>query len=470
MSQPARPLKILVVSPEISVLHDVSWMLTAVGYQVFTSKDSGENAAWRQFGETDFIVYDGRSISNPTSATLAHRSDNPLYRIFLYDPATATDFAAWFAAGANDALRVPVSRGELLVRIRAGARMLEFENRMRSQSCQSPLTGMYSQRGLLRKLSKLTTAGKSVTLVHTLLTTGIDFFPGFCRADGESAARDLLAALAAAIPQTVGGNALAAYAGDGTFHIVLPGRKAAAARVVADQIAQAFAAAQAAREFGVQLTLTTAIIPWQVGVSPEELLQQGQETLAVAVLSGGDSAVEQNVFAKELADWQNEFTAGSPFANVIAQDLMEPFPAVLERDSANQAMLAALRRCQAPVWPFVDQEGRLIGVASPRATDEIAEWEPNSSGKPVLATPVTIAHNAAFPEIYEAFSTQGCLEMVVVAEHRPIGYLTCRGFTSLIEPINTATFSRAESAREDSRNLLVDSLINEFEQTSDSDQ
>jgi hypothetical protein len=212
-------------------------------------------------------------------------------------------------------------------------------------------------------------------------------------------------------------------------------------------------------------------VPWQVGVSAEQLLEQGQETLAIARQSGGDCAIEQNAFAKELASWQNELTAGSPFANVIAQDLMEPFPFVLERNSANQAMLAALRRSRAPVWPFVDHEGRLVGVASPSsATDAMAVGGPNLSGSQALTNPVTITHNASFPEVYEAFSTQGCLEMVVVADHRPIGYLTLSGFLSLIEPIDSATFASEESAPEDSRSLIVGSVVNEPELASGSDQ
>src|SRR5262245_9797582 len=120
MSHPSRSLRIVIVSPDTGVLHDLSWMLSAVGYTVVTSKDVGEQAVWRQFSETDFIVLDGRSISQPTSATFAHHSDNPLYRLFLYDPSAGADLAAWFAAGANDALRIPVSRGELLARTRVG--------------------------------------------------------------------------------------------------------------------------------------------------------------------------------------------------------------------------------------------------------------------------------------------------------------------------------------------------------------
>src|SRR5262245_332716 len=124
----ARPFRCMVVSPDVGVLHDISWMLTAVGYIVATSKELQEEAAWRRFEETDFLIFDGRSIAEPTALTLAHHSDNPLYRFFLYDPTTPGDVAAWFAAGANDGLRVPISRGELLVRMRVAARMLELEN------------------------------------------------------------------------------------------------------------------------------------------------------------------------------------------------------------------------------------------------------------------------------------------------------------------------------------------------------
>ncbi len=475
MSGTPRPLRIVVVSPDTSVLHALSWMLSAVGYTVVTSNDVGKNAAWRQFCDTDFVVFDGRSTPLPTPTTLAHRSDNPVYRIFLYDPAAFTDLSAWFAVGANDALRVPVSRGELLARIRTGARMLEFENRLRAQSTHSQFPGIYSIRGLLRKLNKVNIEDKSSTLGRTLLTTSIDFFTGSCREEGESAARGLLTALAKSILQSVSGEAIAAYADAGTFHILLPGRKVATARVVAEQIAQGFRAAQADREPRARLSIATAIVPWKVGVRPEQLLEQGQETLLIARQSGGHCAIEQNEFAEELASWRNELAAGSPFANVVAQDIMEPFPAVLDRDATNPATLAALRRGRAPVWPFVDRDGRLVGVASPApasasATDAAAPPETAFGESPTLTEAVTIAHDAVFPEIYEAFSTQGCLIIVVVADRRPIGYLTFSGFLSLIEPINSATFASDEPVADDSRCLLVGSLINEFEAPSATDQ
>src|SRR5262249_54628634 len=262
---------------------------------------------------------------------------------------------------------------------------------------RSRVSGTSSLRGLVRKLSKFAIDEQSAALGHTLLTTSIDFFNGFCRREGEGAARGLLAALASAIQQIASDNTIAAYAGEGTFHIMLTGQKASAARAIAEQLAENFRATQADREASDRLSLTTAIVPWRVGDNPEQLLEQGQQTLAIARQSGGDCAIEHNAFAKELLSWQNELTTGSPFANLVAQDIMEPFPFVLKRDGANHAMLAALRRSGPPVWPLVDHEGRLVGIVPPElmtsATDDL---EPNLEAGPVVTSPPTIAHNAAF--------------------------------------------------------------------------
>jgi hypothetical protein len=208
-------------------------------------------------------------------------------------------------------------------------------------------------------------------------------------------------------------------------------------------------------------------VAWRVGVTPEQLLEQGRETLQVVKQSGGDAVMEQGDYAQELASWQNELAAGSPFGNVIAQDIMEPFPAILERESENRAMLAALRRSGAPIWPLVDREGRLIGVSSPQPGDACANGSKLSDSQSI-SKPVTIAHNATFPEIYEAFSTQGCLTMVVVNDQRPVGYLSCDGFLSLLEPINSGTFSHDDRPADDSRSLIVESLNCNFEPVSDS--
>src|SRR6188472_2893906 len=104
-----RPLSVVVVSADVPLLHEISWILEAVGYSVQTATDADPDALWRRYSLSDFMIVDGRRIEAPTTGTFAHDTENPLYRIFLYDPTKETDFATWYAAGAHDALRVPIS-------------------------------------------------------------------------------------------------------------------------------------------------------------------------------------------------------------------------------------------------------------------------------------------------------------------------------------------------------------------------
>ena len=75
--------------------------------------------------------------------------------------------------------------------------------------------------------------------------------------------------------------------------------------------------------------------------------------------------------------------------------------------------------------------------------------------------PETISNGASFPEIYEAFSSRGCSTLVVVAGEHPLGYLTCDGFLSMIDPINAETFSNTRESADDLAYLIVPSTIGE---------
>ena len=239
---------------------------------------------------------------------------------------------------------------------------------------------------------------------------------------------------------------MAASAKTGRFTWCLAGQKVAAARDVAELIARGVSRRSrpsAIRRAAFIDDRDRALA--RSAFSPSSSWNKRTKRLAIAHQSGGDCAIDQDAFAQELASWRNELAAGNPLANVTAQDIMEPFPAVLERESADPAMLAALRRGESPVWPFVDRDGQLVGVASPESpADATAIWPADAAAGQALVTPVTIAHDAAFPEIYEAFSSQGCMTMVVVGDGRPVGYLTCGGFLSLIEPIMSATYASDE--------------------------
>jgi GGDEF domain-containing protein len=462
MSTQHRPLQVIAISRDVSLLHEVSWMLEAVGYQVQTTSDFAAEALWRRYGTADFLIVDGRDIEEPSAQTFAYDSENPIYRIFLYDTSKPADFAAWYAAGAHDALRTPVSRGELLARARTGARYLEFERRLLDRSYRCAVPGMYSRRGFLNKLRKLAASDDFGSSPCSLLVTTIDWYDGIRRKSGETVSHSLESAAARAIRRAAGENTATAYLGDGRFATLLVGQAPAAAKTLAESLSKDFASRESRHESIPRPTLTSAVMPWEAASKPDRVLSEALELLGLAMHSGSDCVVMHGEYNKELNNWRQELAAGNPFANVVAQDIMEPFPALLEQNAPHSELTEALRRAGFPLRPFVDSAGRLKGVAADECSVRETRVSDDSSGpSEKLVTPETIGYDASFPEIYEAFSSRGCATLVVTHDEHPLGYLTCDGFLSLIDPLHTQSFAHTNKSADELAYLVVPSAISE---------
>jgi GGDEF domain-containing protein len=462
MSTEVRPLQVLVVSPDISLLHETTWILDAVKYKVQTTTDIDENALWRRYSQPDFVILDGRNVAEPTADTFAHDSDKPQYRIFLYDPAKTNALAGWYAAGAHDALRTPLSRGELLARLRAGARYLEFERRLQHRSSRSSVPGMYSRRGLVRKLQTVAGGDDGDSAQRALLATSIDWYADIRRRNGESVSRNLVSTAARAIRRATGDNAVSAYVGGGRFVTLIAGQSAAAIRGISVSLAKDFASRESFNASTPRTTLTSAVMPWSAGCKVERLLADVLETLKLAEQSGGDCAIDQDEFRKELAAWQEELSSGNPFANVVAQDIMESFPALLEHGADQSELAEALRRAGVPIRPYVDHGGQLVGIAG---SEDCAGQACNGQAVGSMAvkppTPEIIPHNASFSEIYDAFSSRGGATLVVTAGKHPLGYITCDGFLTMIDPLHAESFKYTDKSADELAYLVVPSMIGE---------
>ena len=456
MAREHRSLHVVVISQDVTLLHDVSWTLEAVGYEVETSTDFDQDALWRRYSTTDFLIVDGRSIADPVAATFAHDSESPLYRIFLYDPARRTDFAAWYTAGAHDGLRTPVSRGELLARVRTGARFLEFERRLETRSSRSTVPGMYSRRGFVHKLHKVSSAEERSTVPHGLLITAIDWYSGIRRRNGQTASCSLVSMAARAIKRAAGDNSVSAYLGNGRFVTLLKGQSPAAIRTTAESLAKDFSSRESHHESTPRPTLTSAIVPWSAEVGADRILSDAQEALDLALLSGSDCIVLQGEFGKELAAWKTEMSTGNPFSNVVAQDIMNPLPIIFQCTSDYKRLSDEFLHSDLDIQPYVDQEGKLLGIAAASTSSgETHDIDVGNGDYITLAMPETIRHDATFPEIYEAFSSRGCANLIVTAEDRPLGYVTFDGFLSMIDPITTESFAHTDKPVDDLAHLVV---------------
>ena len=222
----------------------------------------------------------------------------------------------------------------------------------------------------MRKLRKLAASDELGASQHALLVTSIDWYAGIRRKSGETASRGLVSTAARAIKRAVGDERhRRPTSATAASPRCSSGNRPPPPRVVAETLAKDFGSRESHHESIPRPTLTSAVVPWTAGSNADQFLNEALETLDLAVHSGGDCVVLHGEFNKELAAWQEEMATGNPFANVVAQDIMEPFPALLEQDADQSELAESLRRAGIPVRPYVDREGRLVGVA---ADDEAA--------------------------------------------------------------------------------------------------
>ena len=98
------------------------------------------------------------------------------------------------------------------------------------------------------------------------------------------------------------------------------------------------------------------MVDWQHGRC---VLNDALETLELAEHSGGDCVCVEGEFNQEFAAWKEEMSTGNPFVNVVAQDIMEPFPAVLQLTPTSGGCPHGLRNSGIPVRPYVDRDGTI---------------------------------------------------------------------------------------------------------------
>lgn len=456
MADSQQAMRIVIISPDKALLREMAWVLSAVGHHVETSTDTSDSALWRQFAQPDVLLVDGRAQGAEPATSLQNEHGEACYQIVLFDGATDGDLANWFAAGAHDAIRVPLSRGELVARIRQAARWLTFERRLRAQTYTSFAPGWLTESALVAELSRRVAWGTEPLEGCVLLVAQIDWFEGYQRQAGQGAARRLAHSAARSLRRVVGEKVVGAYLEQGRFALVLPATSIATARKHAEQIAEDFGCRESHRDSLTRPTMTLSLTGWQAEFEQEtdQWLQNGLEGLEVALHSGGDTVQDASDCRGELQAWQQEVTVGNPFASVVAMDIMQTFPATLTRDKPDFALADSASRAGFTWIPVVDGAGKSIGVVD----------LPLAAGISLLPAPHplgSIPASATFGEIYEAFAEADSSHLLVEADGQPVGYLTCEAFTSLIEPVSPASYAHS-SIYHDTRDLMVPWLADQL--------
>src|SRR5947209_14918677 len=99
-----------------------------------------------------------------------------LYTIFLTVRTESDDMLKGLEAGADDFLKKPVDRNELLARLRAGARVMELEQRLSLLANTDGVTGLPTRRVLFDDLRREWARSGRYNVPLSCVMIDIDFF------------------------------------------------------------------------------------------------------------------------------------------------------------------------------------------------------------------------------------------------------------------------------------------------------
>ena len=116
----------------------LSKFLEVFGYDVRQATDGAEALAAAESSQPDFLILDGSS-GKPADLQLCGQiravwPDRYTYCLLLVERPEVADITAALELGCDDFLAAPIVFGELLARLRTGARVLEFERRLSEQA------------------------------------------------------------------------------------------------------------------------------------------------------------------------------------------------------------------------------------------------------------------------------------------------------------------------------------------------
>ncbi|MGD9719862.1 MAG: diguanylate cyclase [Pirellulales bacterium] len=437
--EPAHALGILVVTEDGELSRELSHFLNMAGYRTLEAGTPQTALAALETGRAQVALVDENLASRDRWA-LCRLLCEPAaptrpFKFLLVRQPEETQLQEGLEAGIDDFLVVPVCFGELLARLRAAARVLEFDRRARQQEPVDTVTGLHGRPALVAELRRAWTSGGALPRV-ACAAFDLDFFGATRRLLGVAGANSVLAAVAELL-QSRGDDprdATIYSLGGDRFAAVLPGANAAEACAWAERAGQALAARPVtAGKASCQLTASFGIACCDSAETPGQLLEQANAALASAKSSGRNCVVRYNEFAGEA---HLGSTAGRLFERTIARDVLTPCSLFLQPGESVEAAAELLRRSHLEVAPVVDAGGKLQGLfKQDQVAVQTAGGHTARQVRDAMCDVRSFQSSEELATLMDFFNQDPLAWAVVVQDGRPLGLLNCDSLLSLSQPV-----------------------------------
>jgi diguanylate cyclase (GGDEF)-like protein len=468
-----RPFTILIVSSDRMTLRRLSKFLEVFGYEVRQATDQSQALAAAELDRPDFLIVDAAAASAAELQVCRtiRRLWTPgyTYALLLAPKLEVAGITAALEQGFDDFLAAPIVFGEVLARLRAGARVVEFERRLAEQASADSVTGLAGKAALAAELLRRSQSAKGA--IGWLAFIDLDYFHRIAARLGRTQSQNLLRELAKRLQSRCTPESFVASLGEDRFAVLLPTSDSAAASTWCQQALVAIA--QEPFVIGSEshhLTGSCGLTEVTTGETLDEVQIRAQRALQLAKSSGRSCVITSDEVDRDADDWAALAAGGKLFQTTLARDVMHPCPVILHLDETLDQAHALLSLTGLAHAPVVDAEGKLAGILSldRLAAARLRNPKPRGHGsnsssvrlvRHVMDSDVTrFDESTPFAELLEYFTGESATLAVVVHRGQPRGILHCQAIAALNERLTADHFASPKPRTGDSSDLLVPDL------------
>lgn len=381
---------------------------------------------------------------------------NYVYTIFLTSRTSSEDMIIALEAGADDFMKKPVEKGELLARVRAGTRVLELESRLNFLARTDALTGLLTRRTFLEFMEREWGRAHRHLFPLSCVMIDIDFFKRINDTHGHRAGDQTLRGIARILRQNCRTSDIIGRYGGEEFCVLLPETNEEDAVLWADRVRKLIAASPTlVDDADVPITASFGVAQRLVDTNcPEKLVDLADQALLVAKRSGRDRVVGYQTMSSGETIRVARGSLGAVFQGLTAKDVMATIVAALQQDDTVGSAVRYFLRFRFHSAPVVDKNGKLVGMLSERDVMAIMLW-PNwwrTKIKNVMKRNV-VWYDDETPVllIYEFLCRVSIRGVVIVKDGRPMGMISraslLRWFSNLLA-INPTALLEGETVIE----------------------
>ncbi|QDU26068.1 Response regulator PleD [Anatilimnocola aggregata] len=424
---------ILLVDDDPAILRLLARWLEQAGYRVTTARD-GYEAKQAIERECPHVVVTDWEMPHVDGLELCRwvRGQNLphyVYLLFLTVRAGLSDLVRGLESGADDFLKKPIDKDELLARLRSAKRVLDLEERLGVLARCDALTGLASRRTFFEFLNREWSRSQRYRFPLSCVMVDIDYFKRINDTHGHAAGDEVIRRVADCLSAGCRTSDIVSRHGGEEFCLLLPETIEHNAATWADRMRQKLAALRI--EFGgktLQITASLGVAQRMSDTATsEQLVDMADQALIVAKRTGRDRVA---TFASLSQATPLPASSSSPavlLQNVAARQVMTTLVAGLDQNDTVDVASRYFLRFRIAIAAVIDEEGKLVGVLSEK--DVMAamlqpEWWKMRIQDVMRANVVCYEEETPALTIYEFLCRVTLRAAVIVNQGRPTGLIT----------------------------------------------